>query len=249
MAIAQGHLKFTGRLGEVVYYYVGNQIIVRTVFPGQRRRVMKDKRYELFRLYGTFFSQSSKIGSFVYKALGLKNEQKVYNKLVGEAQRFFKHTGMSGQQILEVMMEKYLNGLEVEVPRENEVGGRIYGLLLAKREKEKKVVEEGCFVNENMCEVKEEVEMTEKIGVLEKVENEMEYENISERSEKEVVRHEEVPRKKLRILKAAVKIRWKENDKTVERMSIASETDGGSWAAHVNSNDAVTSEEKTLNSV
>lgn len=253
MAIVQGHLNFTGRMGDVVYYYVGSKIYVRTVFAGQRKRVMKDKRYELFRLYGTFFSQSSKIGSFVYKALGLKNEQKVYNKLVGEAQKFFRHTGMSGQQILEVMVEKYLNGLEVEVPRENEVGGRIYGLLVAKREREEKErkVEEGCFVNEEgeICGVKEEVATPEIAGVLEKTEIRVEYENISEDSAKEVVKSEQAPGKKLRILKAAVKIRWKDNDMSSKKMNAGSEKDGENWMSHVISNDTVFTEEKTLNSV
>ncbi|PZR28258.1 MAG: hypothetical protein DI535_07585 [Citrobacter freundii] len=255
MAILKGHLKFTGRIGELLYYYVGNQIYVRTVFAGQRKRVMKDKRYELFRLYGTFFSQSSKIGSFVYKALGVKNEQKVYNKLVGEAQKFFKHTGMSGQQILEVMVEKYLNGLEVEVPRENEDGGRIYGLLVEKREKEEKerkeIVKEGCFVNEDgeICGVKEEVETREMARVLEKTEDRVEYENISEYSEKEVVMSAQAPRKKLRILKAAVKIRWKDNDMSLNKMKIDSEKHDENSMSHGSLNDTVVKEEKTLNSV
>jgi hypothetical protein len=142
MAIAKGHLNFTGRIGDVIYYYVGNEIYVRTVFAGQRNRVMKDDRYSLFRLYGSFFSQSSKIGSFIYRALGLKNEKKIYNKMVGEAQKFFRHTNMTGEQVLEVMVEKYMNGFEVEVPGENEVPGKTYGLLLAKRENEVKKAKE-----------------------------------------------------------------------------------------------------------
>lgn len=256
MAILHGHLNFTGRIGEVVYYYVGNEIYVRTVFAGQRKRVMKDQRYELFRLYGSFFSQSSKIGSFIYRALGLKNQQKIYNKMVGEAQKFFRHTGMSGEQVMEVMVEKWMNGFEVEVPRENELGGRIYKLLLAKREKEEKerkekMVEKGCFVNEDgeISGVKEEVETQEMIGPLEQTEDRMGYENIAECSGEQVVMSEQAPRKKLRILKATVKIRWKDNDMSSKKKTIDSEKDGENWMSHVSSNDTVFTEEKTLNSV
>jgi hypothetical protein len=196
MAISKGHLKFTGRIGELVYYYVGKEIYVRTVFAGQRKRVMKDKRYELFRLYGSFFSQSSKIGSFVYKALGLKGNQKMYNKLVGEAQKFFRHTGMSGQQVLEVMVEKWVNGVDVEVPMSNEDGGRIYKLFAKRRQEAKEKVErvkvvgnvsgEKDVVTQEKMDVKtvatEEAVMGEVVGVKEK---------------------------RLRITKAEVKIRWK----------------------------------------
>ncbi|MET0465713.1 MAG: hypothetical protein ABW007_21305 [Chitinophagaceae bacterium] len=209
MAISKGHLKFTGRIGELVYYYVGNEIYVRTVFAGQRKRVMKDKRYELFRLYGTFFSQSSKIGSFVYKALGLKKNQKMYNRLVGEAQKFFRHTGMSGQEVLEVMVEKWVNGLEVEVPATNEDGGRIYQLWAKRKKAEKERAgkagkvkvsrnhsAEEAGVNEEKVEVKtvarEEVVTGEVMGAKEQ--------------------RTQVVEKRLRITRAEVKIRWKERN-------------------------------------
>lgn len=231
MAISKGHLAFTGRRGNVLHYYVGNEIYVRTVFDGQRKRVMKDKRYELFRLYGSFFSKSSKIGSFIYGALGLKNEKKLYNKIVGEAQKFFKHTNMNGEQVMEVMVEKYMNGFEVEVPKENEENGKTWGLLLAKREKEKKereeiinnqiVLEEGCWVNEDgeMFGMKEEIKTQEMTGILAKVEDQVEYEHIPKCSAKDVMTSKPVTRKKSRILKASVKVRWKGNDVSSERMN------------------------------
>jgi|GEM_PF-4160908 len=211
MAISKGPLKFTGRLGELVFYYMGNEIYVRAVFAGQRKRVMKDKRYELFRLYGTFFSQSSKIGSFIFRALGLKNEKKLYNKMVGEAQKFFKHTNLNGEQVMEVMMEKYMNGFEVEVPKENEENGKTYGLLLAKRDKEEKksgevVMEEGYFVNE-AGEIDGMERMADGVSGDEDVK-----ENVEEKVA--VIRHQESPvmEKRSRIMKRDSKIKWKVMD-------------------------------------
>lgn len=201
MAISKGPLQFTGRIGELVYYYVGKEIYVRTVFAGQRKRVMKDERYELFRLYGTFFSQSSKIGSFVYKALGLKKDQKTYNRLVGEAQKFFRHTGMSGKEVLEVMVEKYLNGVEVEVPVTNEDGGRIYRLFMKRKRKKNEKAGEVKIVREHGTEqnrvMKEKAEVS--VAAAEEV---VAGEVVSVKERRVQVE------KRLRITKAEVKIRW-----------------------------------------
>jgi len=51
MAISCGPVPFTGRIEDTVYYYVGNQIYCRTIFPYIRDRVMKDERNALFRMY------------------------------------------------------------------------------------------------------------------------------------------------------------------------------------------------------
>lgn len=216
MAISKGHLKFTGRMGNLVYYYVGKEIYVRTIFGEQRKRVMKDKRYELFRLYGTFFSQSSKIGSFVYKALGLKRDQQMYNRLVGEAQKFFRHTGMSGQQILEVMVEKYVNGVEIEVPMNNEDGGRI-NRLFAKRKKEES---EGKEMKIKPVEVKVAFKNNDEAQICVKEES---VATSTVRGEGVVVSKEQVARvaqKRLRITKADVKVTWMERSVLVEKASV-----------------------------
>lgn len=113
MAISQGPLQCTGRFGNVVYYYVGNQIYCRTIFPNIRNRVMKDKRYALFRVYSGLFGQSSKIGSAIYQELGVK-DVKLYRMITGEATRLFKHTGMKPEEVIETLWKKWVDGVEID---------------------------------------------------------------------------------------------------------------------------------------
>ncbi len=107
MAILQGHIPFTGRVGDVVYYYVGNEIWCRTIFPNQRKRVMKEERYALFRVYSGLFRQSSKIASLVYRELGIKDD-KFYRSIVSEAMKLFKETPMTGEEVLDTLWKKYI---------------------------------------------------------------------------------------------------------------------------------------------
>lgn len=112
MAISQGLLQCTGRFGNLVYYYVGSQIYCRTIFPDIRKRVMKDERYALFRVYSGLFGQSSKIGSVIYRELGVE-DVKLYRMIVSDATRLFKHTGMKGEEVMEMLWKKWVLGVEL----------------------------------------------------------------------------------------------------------------------------------------
>ncbi|MBO9658587.1 MAG: hypothetical protein J7527_07155 [Chitinophagaceae bacterium] len=115
MAISHGLVPVTGRFGNVVYYYVGNEIYCRTICPNIRNRVMKEERYALFRLYSGLFGQSSKIASAIYRALGI-SEVKLYRTIVSEATKLFKHTPMKEEEVMEILWKKWVDGVDVESP-------------------------------------------------------------------------------------------------------------------------------------
>lgn len=238
MAISHALVPVTGRFGNVVYYYVGNEIYCRTIYPNIRNAVMKEERYALFRVYSGLFGQSSKIASAIYRALGI-NEVKLYRTIVSEATKLFKHTPMKGDEVMKLLWEKWVDGVDIDSPAVERHGVT------------KKVIEKNVSqtVREHIAKLQRKKAGTPQrtrgmvIGDAHVVKGE------TVAIEKVAVVRELVRKKRLRITKAEVKIRWKENDRTVERMSIASQTDGKSWAAHATSNETVFTEEKTLGSV
>ncbi len=197
MAISHGLVPVTGRFGDVVYYYVGNEIYCRTICPNIRNRVMKEERYALFRLYSGLFGQSSKIASAIYRALGI-SEVKLYRTIVSEATKLFKHTPMKGEEIMEILWKKWVDGLDVESPEVERHG-------VTQQVIEKNV---GRTVREQIAKLQRK-----KAGKFQRLVG-MEVENIdSVKEEPIVIKKVEVDKqlmikKRLRITKPEVKIRW-----------------------------------------
>lgn len=118
MAFLEGNLQFKGRLGNLLFYPLNGQTVCRTIDSSLSKRVKKDPRYKLFRMYSGFFRQASKIGSVIYKELRIR-DVKIYHSIVGDAMCLFKYTAMNGDEVLKLLWEKWVYGVNEEPEREN----------------------------------------------------------------------------------------------------------------------------------
>ncbi|MBO9657454.1 MAG: hypothetical protein J7527_01380 [Chitinophagaceae bacterium] len=110
MGICQDPNGFLGRAGNLLYYMCKGKRMVRTFDSNyMSKRVKKDPKYELLRVYGKLFGQASKIASAVYKTAPAElRGEVIFKGLQSEATRLFKRTGMTEDDMREYMTEKYV---------------------------------------------------------------------------------------------------------------------------------------------
>lgn len=110
MGICQDPDGFLGRTGNLVYYMCKGKRMVRTFDSDyMSKRVKKDPKYELLRVYGKLFGKAAKIASDVYwTAPDNVREELIFKGLQSEATRLFKRTGMTEDEMREFMREKYV---------------------------------------------------------------------------------------------------------------------------------------------
>ncbi len=200
MAISHAVVPFTGRVGDVVYYYVGNEIYCRTIYPNIRNRVMKDKRYELFRVYAGLFGQSSKIASEIYRTLEV-HDVKLYRTIVKDATQLFKHTGMKPKEVMEILWKKWVEGIDIDSPE------------VCRHGVTKKVIEKnpGRTVREQIAKLQKRkaAQIPPKSGVVAQQVPASNAEPVLTEKAVEIKDDQKKAReKRLRITKAVVKVRW-----------------------------------------
>lgn len=243
MAISHALVPFTGRVGDVVYYYVGNEIYCRTIFPNIRKRVMKDERYALFRVYSGLFGQSSKIASAIYRELGVE-DVKLYRTIVGEATRLFKHTGMKGDEVMKILWVKWVDGIRSPEVTNNGLEATNNFLEVCRHGETKKVIEKNIGKT-----VREHIQRLQRRKVRQVGGMVVGSEAAVEKAVIEKVPLRTEPEKRMRIVKAEVKIRWKDNEFSWKKKKIDSAKHDENSMSYVSLNDTVVRGEKTLNSV
>ncbi|MBO9658619.1 MAG: hypothetical protein J7527_07315 [Chitinophagaceae bacterium] len=199
MAISHALVPFTGRVGNVVYYYVGNEIYCRTIYPNIRNTVMKDERYALFRVYSGLFGQSSKIASEIYRTLEI-NDVKLYRSIVKDATQLFKHTGMRPADVREILWKKWVEGIDIDSPE------------VCRHGITKKVIEKnpGKTVREHIAKLQKRKagQMQRERGiVVQQIPASKSEQVLTEKAMEIKDSHKQASEKRLRIMKAVVRVR------------------------------------------
>ena len=102
MAQQKGHLKLTGTIGEVTYYYWDGRYLARKKSSLDAARIKEDPAFNNLRKEATIMSQASPIASMVYHQLKGKKEKLHYRKLTGQAQRLLRQ-GLHEQTLPELL--------------------------------------------------------------------------------------------------------------------------------------------------
>lgn len=117
MAKLEGPIKFTGRVGGLSYYKVGDEIYVRQPNPPSAKKIKNDPKYTLFRLQSTFMGRGSKIGSEVYQALPKDFRQKwMYYAFVQEAIALLRnqYRFVPDEEVYEILWKTYVEIWEIK---------------------------------------------------------------------------------------------------------------------------------------
>jgi hypothetical protein len=109
MARQAGNLRIVGTIDGITFYKMKGEYYARTKSSLDRKRILRDPRFQRFRECSKVFGRASKLASQLYK-LFPKEQRKhgVYGKLTGELNLLFRE-GKTSEQAVEILMRKYLH--------------------------------------------------------------------------------------------------------------------------------------------
>ena len=100
---------FTGTIGNLCYYEMGDSTYVRSKSSLTRKRVLKDKAFEKTRKYASNLGLASQIGSEIYRALPRDIKGRwLYRTITGEAASLL-YEGMQEQEVKDSLWKKYIH--------------------------------------------------------------------------------------------------------------------------------------------
>jgi hypothetical protein len=108
MARQAGNLKIIGTIDGITFYKMKGDYYARTKSSLDRKRILRDPRFERFRECSKVFGRASKLASQLYRLFPKEmRKHGVYGKLTGEFNLLFRE-GKTLEQAVEIMMRKYL---------------------------------------------------------------------------------------------------------------------------------------------
>jgi hypothetical protein len=115
MARQAGNLKLEGTIDSLTFYRMNGIYYVRTKSSLDRKRILRDPRFERFRQCSKVFGKASKLASELYRLFPKEMKKHgVHGKLTGEFNLLFRE-GKTSEQAVEIMMKKHL---KVEIIKE-----------------------------------------------------------------------------------------------------------------------------------
>jgi len=101
-------IHFTGTIGNICFYQVGDRTYARAKSSLTRKRVLKDKEFRKTRRYANDLGRASRIGSEIYKALpGDIKGRWIFRAITGEAASLL-YEGKTEQEVKAILWEKYI---------------------------------------------------------------------------------------------------------------------------------------------
>src|SRR5712672_2962614 len=98
---------FTGTIGNVCYYEIGDRTYARTKSSLTRKRVLKSKSFEKTRKHASDLALASRIASAIYKLLPADVKGRwIYRAITGEAASLL-YKGKTEQEVKECLWKKY----------------------------------------------------------------------------------------------------------------------------------------------
>ncbi|HYH16686.1 MAG TPA: hypothetical protein VD794_15755 [Flavisolibacter sp.] len=105
MAKQAGPFYFTGTIGDVIFYKMGESYYIRMKGDYNKKRMQKPGAYPLMHLKQNEFGQASKLASRVYRTLPRKERRKaLYNALTREAVQLLRK-GKRAEVIVEILTQ------------------------------------------------------------------------------------------------------------------------------------------------
>jgi hypothetical protein len=107
-------IHFTGTIGNICFYEMGDRTYARSKTSLTRARVLKDKEFEKTRKYAGDLGRASRIASAVYQALPADIRGRwIFRAITGEAASLL-YEGRSEQQVKDILWQKYIQGTGCE---------------------------------------------------------------------------------------------------------------------------------------
>jgi hypothetical protein len=114
MARLYNRTGFSGTVGNITIYQMGNHSYIRKKSSLTRKRVLNDKKFVKTLQYAASMGQAAKIGSFIYKALPADiKERWLYRVITGEAASLL-YQGKTVEEVQQFLWEKYIQQTGVE---------------------------------------------------------------------------------------------------------------------------------------
>jgi hypothetical protein len=104
MAKQKGHLKITGTMGDVTYYYCRGHYWARKKSSLDAARINEDPAFAGLLKEAGVLQQASPLASAVYRQFTVKKKRQHYFQLTGQAQRLLRE-GVAVSRINELLFE------------------------------------------------------------------------------------------------------------------------------------------------
>jgi hypothetical protein len=121
MARQAGNLRIVGTIDGITFYKMKGEYYARTKSSLDRKRILRDPRFQRFRECSKVFGRASKLASQLYRLFPKEmRKHGVYGKLTGEFNLLFRE-GKTSEQAIEIMLRKYLKVLVVKEVKRKEL--------------------------------------------------------------------------------------------------------------------------------
>jgi hypothetical protein len=108
MARMTKHIHFTGTIGNISYYEIGDRTFARSKSSLTRARVLEDREFEKTRKYAGDLATASRIASAVYKALPADIKGRwIFRAITGDAASLI-YAGKPEQEVKDLLWKKYI---------------------------------------------------------------------------------------------------------------------------------------------
>jgi hypothetical protein len=113
MAKQAGPFFFTGTIGDVIFYKLGDQYYIRMKGDYNKKRMQKPGAYPLMQLKQAEFGQASKLASQVYRLLPRAHKkQGLFGQFTRAARKLLKE-GKTHEDVVAMLTQRYLQPLKV----------------------------------------------------------------------------------------------------------------------------------------
>lgn len=108
MPLQCGPLFITGTLDDVCFYKMEGKYYVRQKSSLTRKRVLRDPKFQLTRVYAALLGEASKIASHVYRLIaGEQKKHALYREMTGKA-IYMLREGKDAHEVYEILCRQYL---------------------------------------------------------------------------------------------------------------------------------------------
>ena len=108
MAKIKEGIHFTGTIGNLCFYQVGDRTYLRAKSSLSRKRVLKSKEFEKTRKHAKDLGRASRIGSEIYQALPADTKGRwLFREITGEAASLL-YKGKNEAEVKEYLWKKYI---------------------------------------------------------------------------------------------------------------------------------------------
>lgn len=108
MPLQYGPLFITGTLDDICFYQMHGKYYARMKSSLTRKRVLKDPKFQLTRVYASLLGEASTIASRVYRLVtGERKKHALYRELTGKA-IYLLREGKDKEAVFQLLCEQYL---------------------------------------------------------------------------------------------------------------------------------------------